>query len=153
MILAAPAPEHSRSMIVPSDVLGPLTVAEEELLRFPGGLLGLPDRRAFVLLQADREGVYWLQSAEDSALAFVLVDPFLFVKGYAVDVSPAILAELGAEEPGEVAILTLVTLPGSRDGQPTTNLQGPLALNLASGLGKQLVIQDSEFGMRAPVAL
>lgn len=140
-------------MIVASDVLGPVTVPDEEILRFPAGLLGLPDCRTFALLPAGRDGLYWMQSVERSELAFVLVDPFLHFEGYAVDLSPADLAELRAEGDGEVAVLTIVTLPGARDRQPTTNLQGPLALNLRAGIGKQLVIQDPELGVRVPVDL
>jgi flagellar assembly factor FliW len=140
-------------MIVSSDVLGPLSVPEEEIVRFPAGLLGLPECRSFVLLPADREGLYWLQSVEESSLAFVLVDPFLFVEGYSVEVPQAELDALGAEGAGDVAILTIVTLPGSRDGTPTTNLQGPLAVNLRGRVGRQMVIQDSEFGVRVPVDL
>jgi flagellar assembly factor FliW len=140
-------------MIVSSDILGPLEVPAEEILRFPTGLFGLPESRSFVLLPAVRKGMYWLQSAEHSALAFVLVDPFVFFDSYSAEVTPADLMELKATDPSEVAVLAIVTLPNSREEQPTANLQGPLALNLRAGLGKQLAMQDKDFGYRCPFDL
>lgn len=151
--IAAPALEKTGSMIVHSDILGPLTISEEEILRFPAGLYGLPDCRSFVLLPAEREGLYWLQSVEHGPLAFVLADPFLFFPGYSAELSAAELAELKADEASQVAILAIVTLPPSREEHPTANLQGPLALNLAAGIGKQLALQESELGVRHPLDL
>ena len=64
-------------MIVESELLGEVSVEQDELITFPTGLLGFPACREFVLIPSEREGLYWLQSAEPSPLAFLLVDPFL----------------------------------------------------------------------------
>lgn len=145
----APAP----TMIVHSDLLGPLSVASDEVLEFPDGLFGFPECRSFVLVPAEREGLYWLQSSAHSTLAFLLVDPFLFFEDFAVDVSRADLADLAAEDATEIAILAIVTLPGSRQDSPTANLQGPLALNLRGRRAKQLAVSESDFGVRCPIDL
>lgn len=146
---AAPNPEYSRPMIVESKILGSLDVPEEAIIRFPSGLFGFPERHRFAFLPANREGTYWLQSVDDAYLAFVLIDPFVFFPGYAADLPPAELAELGSREgAGDVAVLAIVTLPPSRDAKPTANLQGPVALSLQSRLGKQLALEDASFGVR-----
>ena len=136
-------------MIVASDLLGEVVVEEDELITFPTGLLGFPATRTFILIPSEREGMYWLQSAEHSPLAFVLVDPFLAFPGFAVDVSPADLSDLDAVTAADVAILAIVTL-GS---ECTMNLQGPLAFNLGKKRGKQLAVANSEYGVRYPVDL
>ena len=135
-------------VIVPSDILGNLTVAEEEIVRFRSGLVGLPECRSFVLLRTERPDSFWLQSVEHSALAFLLVDPFVFFEGYSVEVGPAEMAEIGASEESEIVLLSIVTLPATRGGDPTANLQGPLAINLDSRRGKQMVVESEEFGVR-----
>jgi flagellar assembly factor FliW len=140
-------------MIVHSDILGPLEVAEEQLLRFPAGLLGLPECRSFVMLPAEREGFFWLQSTEQSELAFVLLDPFLFFDDYVVDLSPADMRELGIEQPADVMILAIVTLSRTREKPPTANLQGPLALNVDAGIAKQIAVSESDYGVRCPFDL
>lgn len=135
-------------MIVHSSLLGPLSVAPAELLEFPDGLYGFPECRQFVLVPAEKEGLYWLQSAEHSTLAFLLVDPFLHFDGYAVDIPPADLSGLAAEHPSDIVILAIVTLPRTRHERLTANLQGPLAVNLAQQRAKQLAVSESDFGVR-----
>ena len=138
---------------VQSDLLGPLTVAPTDILKFPHGLFGFPECRSFVLVPAQRDGVYWLQSVDHSALVFLLVDPFITTIGYSVELAEPELRELEAREPADIAVLAIVTLPRSRDEQPTANLQGPLAMNLRAGVGKQIVFPDSDFGVRCPITL
>lgn len=136
-----------------SELLGPLEVSPEELIEFPHGLFGFPESRSFVLISTEREGVYWLQSTEHSALAFLLVDPFLHFDGYGVDLGPGDLAELRSGEGDNVVILAIVTLPQTRDQRPTANLQGPLAFSLRSRVAKQLVLPETPFGVRCAFEL
>lgn len=137
-----------RRMQLASDLLGSLDVSDRELIRFPNGLFGFPECREFALVPAAREGLYWLQSSDYSALTFLLVDPFLAFRGYSVDLPPNDLTELGAGEASDVAILAIVTLPAARTEQPTANLQGPLAINLTARQAKQMAIGESEWGVR-----
>ena len=97
--------------------------------------------------------MFWLQSADHAALAFLLVDPFLACEGYAVDLNAADLTDLRAVTPADVAVLAIVTLPRTRAESPTANLQGPLALNVADGRGKQLAISDKGYGVRHEIVL
>lgn len=149
----APNLEHARPMMLQSELLGPLSVPEDAVIAFPAGLFGFPDCRGFALLPANREGMFWLQSVEHPALAFVLIDPFPLFPDYAAEVGPSDMAELGAGDGSEVAVLAIVTLPASRSEQPTANLQGPIALSLKSRLGKQLALQDPDWGVRCPFDL
>ena len=106
--------------------------------------------------RADRRpvnGTYWLQSIEHPVLVFLLVDPFLAFKDYAVDLAPHDLTSLSIASPDDVAILTIVTLSRSPDESATTNLQGPLAINLRTRSGKQVTIDQAGFGIRVPVDL
>jgi flagellar assembly factor FliW len=140
-------------VIIQSQLLGALTVTEEEIFSFPTGLFGFPECRSFVMVGTDRTGFYWLQSVDHATLAFILVDPFLYFDGYAVDVAPADLVELGVEGGSDLAIFAIVTLPRSHDEPPTANLQGPLALNMRLSRGKQLAVQDPRYGVRCELDL
>lgn len=145
----APAPV----MIVRSDLLGSLEMRPEEVLEFSAGLFGFPECRSFVLVPAERDGLYWLQSTDHSTLSFLLADPFLFYDGYAVELSPQDLEMLRAQDPTDVLILAIVTLPRSRDELPTANLQGPLAINMRGQVALQLALVEGEFGLRCPLRL
>ena len=137
-------------MIVQSDLLGTLSAEPEEVIEFSGGLFGFPEARSFLLLEAEKKGMYWLQSIDHGPLVFLLVDPFPLFSSYSVEIQDADAAELEAASSAEIAILSIVTLPRSSNDSPTANLQGPLALNLRTRRGKQLVVAETEFGVRCP---
>lgn len=153
MATAAPLFQPQPDMTLHSDLLGTLEVDAEELIEFPVGLFGFPECRRFIVVATERDGFLWLQSADHSALVFLLVDPFLHFPGYAVDLPTADLHELDATEAADVAIFAIVTLPASREEQPTANLQGPIAFNFKQHTAKQLAISESEFGVRSPFRL
>ena len=136
-----------------SCLLGDLEIHETNVLHFPGGMLGFPETRRFALLRGAREGLFWLQSLEYPALAFVLVDPFRVEANYSFDVPPSQIAELGKANPEDIGVLCVVTLPENRDQQPTVNLQGPLIINFGTRCAKQIVSQEGDYSVRCPVDL
>ena len=140
-------------MTVESATVLPLAVpgADDSLIQrvtFPAGLFGFPECRDFRLSATTRPGLYWLRSSEHEALAFLLADPFLFFPEYTVDLSEGDLAGLASEDPSDLAVLAIVTLPRSAGEALTANLQGPVIVNLARRIARQVVLQDSRFGLR-----
>ena len=81
--LACPSPDAP--VIVASRLFGPLSVRPDAFITFPDGLPGFAGERRFILLPAAPEGVYWLQSADEGSVAFLLVDPFPVFPEYAVE--------------------------------------------------------------------
>ena len=148
----ASTPLLTDDTVVRSTLLGDMAVLQSQIYRFPGALFGFPSATTFALLPAERAGFYWLQSTELSALTFLLVDPFLFVDDYQVDVSERDLGTLESSNVSDVLLLSILTLPRSETDGPTLNLQGPIALDVRSRLGMQLAV-DSPFGLRHPVDL
>jgi flagellar assembly factor FliW len=138
-------------LTVRSDLLGDLQVRSAETMYFANGLLGFPECRRFALLRGDHDGLFWLQSLEYSALVFLLVDPFVAVNGYSIDIAPTQLADLGAYRPADIALLSVVTLPATANEPATANLQGPIAINFATHAAKQLVLSETDFGVRVPI--
>ncbi|HUX32310.1 MAG TPA: flagellar assembly protein FliW [Gemmatimonadaceae bacterium] len=150
---AAPLPQDAR-VAIDSHVLGSLHVDPRDVRTFRHGLLGFPAYRRFALLSlTDRAGMYWLQSVDVPTLAFLLVDPFLVSDGYAVDLTDIDRHDLAVHDPADVLMLVIVTLANAADGPCTANFQGPIAINLRTGLGKQLVLAESPLGVRTPVDL
>lgn len=150
---ATGAPGAAAAQEVASELLGALRVAPDAILDFAAGLLGFPECRRFALVPAGREGLFWLQSLDYSALTFLLADPFPYVAGYDVELGALDRLELQARDAADVAVLCIVTLPRTRHEPPTMNLQGPLAVNLRARAGRQLVLGDTQWGVRAPLPL
>lgn len=136
-------------LVIKSEVLGPLTVTREDVMEFPNGLYGFPDARTFALLRTPRDGIYWLQSSDFSALAFLLVDPFIYFPGYYhIDLGDAELQRLGSRSPADLLVLAIVTMPPSPNGEYTANLQAPLMFNVKERHGFQSIRPEDGFGVR-----
>jgi flagellar assembly factor FliW len=153
LALVEETPAAERMVTVDSDLLGTLSVPARGIFTFPAGMFGFPECRRFALVSAGREGLFWLQSLQHSALTFLLADPFPHVPGYGVELGPADRVELQARTVGEVAVLCIVTLPRRKDEQPTMNLRGPLAINVGARVGRQLVLEEGRWDVRAPLPL
>jgi flagellar assembly factor FliW len=123
---------------------GTIEVEERQRIVFPQGLFGFEDLRDYVLLDAERQPFYWLQSIEKEQVAFVLVNPFLIRPDYELSVGNEELVDIGIDSPERALVFTIVTIPA--DGGPmTVNLQGPLTINRDTREGKQAILNDSRW--------
>jgi flagellar assembly factor FliW len=130
---------------------GSFEVPNESILTFPSGLLGFPEQQRYVILDHDTEAPFkWLQSVEEPALAFVILDPTTFHSDYHVDVPTDALVEIGAKEREDLALVVILTIPSDDPGRITANLRGPLILSHKTKLGKQVVLSE-DFPTRHPL--
>ncbi|HLV24808.1 MAG TPA: flagellar assembly protein FliW [Gemmatimonadales bacterium] len=150
--MAAPA-QQMAFVDVPSDLFGTITVPEEAVLDFPGGVYGFEDCRHFIMVEAQLPGFFWLQSTERASLLFLLTDPFAHLETYEVEMDLASEQQLGSSDPDDVSVLAIVTLPRNAQEEATMNLQGPIAVNTVMRRGRQLVMADDRWGCRHPLAL
>ncbi|MDR2071056.1 MAG: flagellar assembly protein FliW [Treponema sp.] len=131
-------------MKVSTKPYGVIEVDERQRIKFPVGLFGFESCRDFVILDADRQPFYWLQSLEVQELAFILVNPFLFRPDYELDISDNELKDIEISSPDKALVFSIVTIPA--DGGPmTANLQGPLVINRELRIGRQAVLADSRW--------
>lgn len=122
-------------------------------IEFADGLFGFPECKRFLLSATGRPGFFWLQSLEAPTIAFVLVDPFVVVDDYVVDLADTDVARIGARKASDVAILAIATLSRDSDAGSTINLQAPVAINVALGAARQVILEDTDFGIRYPLNL
>jgi flagellar assembly factor FliW len=139
--------------VLRSELFGQLDISDDDLIEFSDGLLGFPECRTWALLRGSKDGSAWLQSADHSALVFLLVDPFVFFEGYVADLSEGELRRIHAKDASEIAVFAIVTLPDPGTLTCHANLQGPVVMNLAARRGIQVVFGEGPFGVRAPISL
>ena len=131
-------------MKVLTKAFGMIEVNENQKVTFPSGLFGFEALKDYVLLDAEQQPFYWLQSLDEEKTAFILIDPFLFRPDYEMDIDNEELRPIGITDPEKAVIFTIVTVPS--DNSPmTANLQGPLVINRDSKLGVQAVLTDSRW--------
>lgn len=129
---------------------GEIEADEEQLVRFPEGLVGLARLKRFLLLaDPDSENLYWLQSTDEPAFALAMVHSSWLDFPYEVRVPAGELHSIGASRPEEVEIFVILNRV---DGRFTVNLRGPVLLCPATRLGKQAVLADAAYDVRHPVS-
>jgi flagellar assembly factor FliW len=132
---------------VTTKAYGLVEVDERQKINFPQGLFGFESYQDYVLLDAEKEPFYWLQSVDSVQTAFILVNPFLFRPDYEVNINNEELSDIGIKGPEKALIFAIVTIPA--DGSPmTANLQGPLVINRDTRDAKQVVLADPRWKTR-----
>jgi len=126
---------------VKTKAFGLVEADENQRVTFPHGLFGFESFRDYVLLDAEKQPFYWLQSIDVEQVAFILINPFLFRPDYEMDIDNAELLPIGITDPGKAVILSIVTIPPD-NGPMTANLQGPLIINRETKLGIQAILTD-----------
>ncbi len=125
-----------------------IEVDEDDVIELPSGLIGFPELKKYVLLDHDKDSPFkWLQSLDDGAIAFVLINPLLFKPEYTVEVNEAEVADLGLEQEEDAVISVIITLP-SDPQKMTANLKAPLVFNLKNRKGRQVILNNSEYTTR-----
>lgn len=134
-------------MKVKTKTMGNVEVAEEHIISIPSGLFGFEDYTSYALITSEYQPFIWLQSLQDSNLAFLIIDPFIICDDYEVDIDDKELAKIGISDPSDVMVFSLVTVPS--DGKPiTANLQGPLIINKKNQKGMQVIVLDNKWTTR-----
>ncbi len=133
-------------MQVTTKRFGTIEVDEGRVVTFPRGLIGFADFKRFVSISIAGvdESLKWLQSVDDPTLGFVTLDPKAVFPGYDPEFCITDLSGLGDSSPGDLVMLSIITIPQEVE-QMTANLQAPLVINPAKRLGKQVIVQSSQY--------
>jgi flagellar assembly factor FliW len=130
---------------------GDIQVEEHRLLTFPKGIPGFEQLTRFTLLHdANMEPFFWLQSLDEPEIAVIVADPFLFFPEYAPLLLEEYLEILGLEDPADVTLLTIATIPEDAT-QITTNLAAPIAIHNENRIGVQAILDRGAYETRTPM--
>ncbi len=142
---------ESRIMEIESTRFGRLSVDEERVITFPGGLLGFPEHTQFALIQTGEENYFfWLQAVDDPNLAFVVTDPTIFFKDYEVPVREETRQELQATDASLLQVFVICNKVGD---WLTGNLLGPIVVNAGNRLAQQVVLTEKKWTTRQPLMM
>lgn len=133
------------------DAIETVETGELPIIEFVAPLPGFPERRKFVLIRMDDDGMLYSLTAVDAPeLRFLVVPPAPFFPDYAVDVDDEALDALGGPDPEELLIL-LVISAGETAGDATANLLAPIIVAHRSRRAVQLILSRSGLPVRAPL--
>lgn len=127
---------------------GEIEVSSDTKIHFVQPIFGFENYRDFYLLEMKEiEGFYWLQSADEQSLAFVVLNPRLFLHDYVLDIDEADYNLLEVEGEDQVDDLSIANIPED-PAMTTINLLGPLVFNSTKCLAIQAVSNVKEYGTK-----
>ena len=130
---------------------GEIEVTPSQIVEFAKGLPGFDDKKKYALFSLEEEAPFqWLQSMEDDTLAFVVVNPMIFMPDYSFELSDQDAEWIAASGPDDVTVLVLVTLANKPENL-TANLAGPLVLNVNTRKIIQVVVPEGNYTTKHPL--
>lgn len=139
-------------MQVNSRLFGKIDIEDEKIITFEGGLMGFEQYTRYVLIfnseKQSGKGIMWLQSIEESDLAFSVIDPGHIFNEYSPVVEDEWLAPIGEYNSDEdLLVLCVLTVPSDLT-QMTANTKAPLIINTITKKGCQIIVNNEEYTVR-----
>ena len=138
-------------MKVQTTRFGVMDVREEDVITLAEGMLGFSENTRFTLIPDELgEPFQWMQSLDQPALAFVVIEPSRVLSEYHFSVKRDQIKALETESVDDLLVYVIVTMAGSVL-DVTVNLQGPIVINKNNSVGQQIVLNDPKFSTRHPL--
>jgi flagellar assembly factor FliW len=139
-------------MRIENSKLGDIEFDDARIITLDEGIPGFTDARRCVLLDTRPGAAFkWLLFVDRPEVAFVVADPFAFFPGYEAPMGEKELEAIGFREGDELALLSVITVRGRRKEDTTFNLRAPIVVNMRTSTGRQFVLKDERWGLRAPM--
>jgi flagellar assembly factor FliW len=134
-----------------SDFFTDLVYAKEDIITFQEGIPGFESSKHFVLVQDPEYTPFeWLVCTDECRLRFAVINPMLFEPEYAPPMHKEHLHEVGVEKAEDILLYAIVTIrENPRDC--TANLCAPVLINRQKKLGKQIILEDSQYSVKEPI--
>ncbi|MEN3043198.1 MAG: flagellar assembly protein FliW [Fervidobacterium sp.] len=125
--------------------LGEFDLNENEVLFFPEGIPGFESLKKFAIISLEEtRPIFWLVSLEDETVALPIIDPWIVEEDYEVELSQNELQILKIEDPNDLVVWCVVTIPIGKPEETTVNLKAPIVINLKNGIGLQVILEKYE---------
>ena len=120
-----------------------VAIDPETLFTFPLGIAGFEACKRFKLFHEEgKPTVFWLQSVDDTTVAFPIVTPEALDIEYQIELSDADCELLGLTAAEEATVVVIVYRNEAEGGKIAANARSPVILNVASRKGMQKILQN-----------
>jgi flagellar assembly factor FliW len=127
---------------------GDVELADDAIVEFPNGLIGLRGTRYALVPHGDDGTFVWLHSMEDPDLALPITRPWNFFSDYEIELSDSEAERIGVSDPSQADVYVTVRATGAATDF-TANLRAPIVI--AGGRGYQVINDAGDPPVRAPL--
>lgn len=132
---------------------GEIECKEDDIITFKRSIYGFEDYRDFIILQDNPEDdLFFLQSIEDEALHFVILDPVIIDANY----NPILSEEdfdLIKSEDGKTENIKYLVIVAIKENiqESVVNLRSPIAINADTKKAIQTIVLNEGYNIRHPL--
>ncbi len=137
-------------MKIGTKYFGNIEIGEEKIIHFENGVLGFEDYKDYTILydnEKEKSFFSWLQSTEESSLAFPIVNPFNVVESYNPQINDDMLELIGGISDEDTVVFLMATIPEDVK-QASVNMKAPLIINASSRKGVQVIAEGQEYEIK-----
>ncbi|MBP2071900.1 flagellar assembly protein FliW [Thermoanaerobacterium butyriciformans] len=130
---------------------GVVSYNEEDVLHFDEGIPGFEGLKSFILLSSEEFTPFkWLQSLDDTDIAFVIIDPKAIIKDYNVELDEETVKLLDIKNLNHILVFAIVVIPDEIE-KMTANLKAPIIINAENNKGMQILLDNDEYMIKHPI--
>lgn len=141
-------------MLVETKWFGKVDIAEDKIITFDKGLMGLDEYKKYTIIydstEDDKDGIMWLQSLDEVTLAIPVVDPMIIKADYDPVVEDELLKSIQIEANTQFLVLVTMTVP-SDITKMTVNLKAPIVINAENLKACQVIAENEDYVVKFPV--
>ena len=137
-------------MKIDTKYFGEIEIGDEKVIHFDSGVLGFEDYKDYTILydnEKEKSFFSWLQSTEESSLAFPIVNPFNVVESYNPQINDDMLGSIGGISDEDTVVFLMATIPEDVK-QASVNMKAPLIINASSRKGVQVIAEGQEYEIK-----
>ena len=124
---------------------GHIDISGKQLLNFKQGIPGFEQFTQYVILDLfDNSMLKVLQSIEESFVAFIICDPWVYESEYEFDLNESVIKELEIESSENLEIYNILTIPEDIS-KATINLLAPVIIHRKHNVGMQVVLEGTSY--------
>ncbi|MFD0680765.1 MULTISPECIES: flagellar assembly protein FliW [unclassified Paenibacillus] len=140
-------------MLISTVRFGEIEIQESEIIAFPEGIPGFEQLNQFIIIKPNQELPFsFLQSVEEGAVAFIISNPFVFYPEYEFEISEETKHELSIEAEQDVLVWNIISIRDDLENA-TINLLAPVIVNIKEQVGKQIVLQGTDYTVKHKLIL
>ncbi|GAB2518335.1 flagellar assembly protein FliW [Paramicrobacterium agarici] len=110
---------------------------------------GFAPHTEFALEPVDgAEGLFAMSAADDTALRVFLLDPRMVLDDYAPVISDDQAEQIELTDAADALVLVVAN---PSDAGVSVNLMAPVVVNTTTGRSSQVILEDQDFPVRAPL--
>lgn len=129
-----------------------ITYEKEALIYFEEGLFGFEEYKKYLPLSIEEgnDATLCIQSVEDPALSFIVMNPFMLLEEYNPVLSEEDRKKIGSVQDEDLSFYVICVIRDTAQ-ESSVNLKSPIVVNTLTREARQVILESEEYRFCHPL--